>query len=79
MIHTVKGFGIVNKAEIDVFLELSYFFNDPVDVVHEYRGCDGTRAQLRGATPCPRAGAVTKSSYLTSELRSSGCALLDQP
>ena len=30
MIHTVKGFGIVNKAEIDVFLELS--FNDPADV-----------------------------------------------
>ena len=32
MIHTVKGFGIVNKAEIDVFLELSFFFHDPVDV-----------------------------------------------
>ena len=32
VIHTVKGFGIVNKAEIDVFLELSYFFDDPVDV-----------------------------------------------
>ena len=32
MIHTVKGFGIVNKAEIDVFLELSCFFYDPVDV-----------------------------------------------
>ena len=32
VIHTVKGFGIVNKAEIDVFLELSCFFNDPVDV-----------------------------------------------
>ena len=32
MIHTVKGFGIVNKAEIDVFLELSYFFDDPADV-----------------------------------------------
>ena len=31
MIHTVKGFGIVNKAGIDVFLELSCFFNDPVD------------------------------------------------
>ena len=30
--HTVKGFGIVNKAEIDVFLELSYFFDDPMDV-----------------------------------------------
>ena len=32
MIHTVKGFGIVNKAEIDVFLELSCFFSDPADV-----------------------------------------------
>ena len=31
-IHTIKGFGIVNKAEIDVFLKLSCFFNDPVDV-----------------------------------------------
>ena len=31
-IHTAKSFGIVNKAEIDVFLELSYFFHDPVDV-----------------------------------------------
>ena len=30
--HTVKGFGIVNKAEIDVFLELSCFFGDPADV-----------------------------------------------
>ena len=30
--HTVKGFGIVNKAEIDVFLELSCFFDDPEDV-----------------------------------------------
>ena len=32
VIHTVKGFGIVNKAETDVFLELSCFFDDPVDV-----------------------------------------------
>ena len=32
VIHTVKGFGIVSKAEVDVFLELSCFFNDPVDV-----------------------------------------------
>ena len=30
--HTVKGFGIVNKAEVDVFLELSCFFNDSTDV-----------------------------------------------
>ena len=33
MIHTVKGFGIVNKAEVDVFLELSCFFNDPTDQI----------------------------------------------
>ena len=32
VIHTVKGFGIVNEAEIDVFLELSCFFDDPADV-----------------------------------------------
>ena len=32
MTHTVKGFGIVNKAEIDVFLKLSFFFDDPTDV-----------------------------------------------
>ena len=32
VIHTVKGFGIVKKAEIDVFLELSCFFHDPADV-----------------------------------------------
>ena len=32
VIHTVKGFGIVKKAELDVFLELSYFFDDPTDV-----------------------------------------------
>ena len=32
VIHTVKGFGLVNKAEIDVFLELSCFFNDPLDI-----------------------------------------------
>ena len=32
VIHRVNGFGIVNKAEIDIFLELSCFFNDPTDV-----------------------------------------------
>ena len=32
VIHTVKGFGVVNKAEVDVFLELSCFFNDSTDV-----------------------------------------------
>ena len=32
VIHTVKGFGVVNKAEVDVFLELSCFFDNPTDV-----------------------------------------------
>ena len=32
VIHTVQGFGLVNQAEIDVFLELSCFFDDPADV-----------------------------------------------
>ena len=32
VIHTVKGFGVVNKAKIDVFLEISCFINDPADV-----------------------------------------------
>ena len=32
VIHTVKDFGIVNEAEVDVFLELSCFFNDPSDI-----------------------------------------------
>ena len=38
VIHRVKGFGLVNKAEIDVFLELSCFFCDPVDVGHLISG-----------------------------------------
>ena len=38
VIHTVNGFGIVNKAEIDVFLELSCFFNDSVDVGNPISG-----------------------------------------
>ena len=32
VIHTVKGFSIINEAEVDVFLEISYFFYDPMDV-----------------------------------------------
>ena len=32
VIHTVKGFGLVNKAKVDVFLQLSCFFDDPMDV-----------------------------------------------
>ena len=38
VIHTVKGFGTVNKTEIYVFLELSCFFNDPADVLNLISG-----------------------------------------
>ena len=41
VIHTVKDFGIVNKAEIDVFLELSCFFYDPTDVGNLISGFSG--------------------------------------
>ena len=37
-LHTVKGFGIVSKAQVDVFLELSCFFDDPMDVVNVISG-----------------------------------------
>ena len=49
VIHTVKGFGIVSMAEIDVFLELSCFFHDPADVGNSISGSSAfseTRNQL---------------------------------
>ena len=46
VIHTVKGFGIVNKAEIDVFLELSCFFHDPADVDNLISGSSAFSNQL---------------------------------
>ena len=44
--HTGKGFGIVNKAEIDVFLELSCFFYDPMDVGNFI---SGSTAEVHGS------------------------------
>ena len=38
VIHLVKGFGAVNKAEVDVFLELSCFFDDPADIGYSISG-----------------------------------------
>ena len=46
VIHTVKGFGIVNKAEVDVFLEFSCFFDDPVDVGNLISGSSAFSKQL---------------------------------
>ena len=46
VIHTVKGFGRGNKAEIDVFLELSCFFHDPADVGNLTSGSSVFRSSL---------------------------------
>ena len=46
VIHTVKGFGIVNKAEIDVFLELSCFFDDPTDFGNLISGSAFSKSRL---------------------------------
>ena len=46
VIHTVKSFGIVNKAEVDVFLELSCFFDDPTDVYSLTSGSSALKIQL---------------------------------
>ena len=50
VIQTIKGFGLVNKAEIDVFLELSFFFHDPADVDNLISGSSAfskTRLNIR--------------------------------
>ena len=47
VIHTVKGFGIVNKAEADVFLELYCFFNDPTDVGNLNSGSSELDVQIQ--------------------------------
>ena len=54
VIHTVKGFGIVTKAEIDVFFELSCFFDDPSDVGNLYM-------RVLSAKWCSRVGKCCKN------------------
>ena len=54
VIHTVKGFGIVNKAEIDVFLELSCFFHDPADVGNLISVSSAAAAKLLQSCPTLR-------------------------
>ena len=58
VIHTVKDFGVVNKAEVDVFLELSRFFNDPTDVGNLIFGSSAfstSKSLSHVSTPTPRA------------------------
>ena len=53
MIHTVKGFGVVNKGEVDIFLELTCFFDDPKDVGNLISGSNLTRDQKEPGEPEP--------------------------
>ena len=52
MIHTVKGFGIVNKAEVYVFLELSYFFVGPTDVGNLISGSSAFDSSVSKESTC---------------------------
>ena len=83
MTHTVKGFGIVNKAEIDVFLELSCFFHDPADVGNLISGSSAfSKPNLNiwkfTVHVLLKPGLENFEISLTSsKVMSSGCALLE--
>ena len=69
MIHTVKGFGIVNKAEIDVFLELSCFFNDPADVGNLVSGSSAfSKTSLKTKVPWEETRSSKYSGFSLAEL-----------
>ena len=64
VIHTVKGFGTVNKAEIDVFLEPSCFFDDPADVGNLISGSSAFFNMFLYARCCPKQFIHTNPSIL---------------
>ena len=69
VIHTVKGFGIVNKAEIDVFLELSCFFSDSVDVGNLISGSSAFSSSPKWVPPVSMSpGRAPVASYLSRRL-----------
>ena len=81
VIQTVKGFGIVNKAEIDVFLELSCCFNDPVDVGNLISGSSAfskTNLNIRKFTVqvLLKPGLENFEHYLTSVWDECNCAVV---
>ena len=81
MIHTVKGFGIVNKSELDVFLELSCFFHDPVDVGNLLSGSSAfskTSLNIRKFTVhiLLKSGLENFEHYFTSMLDECNCAVV---
>ena len=81
VIHTVKGFGIVNKAEVDVFLELSCFFDDPVDVDNLISGsCAFSKTSLNlwkfTAHGLLKPGLENFEHYVTSVSDECNCAVV---
>ena len=67
VIHTVKGFSIVNKAEIDVFLELSCFFDDPADVGNLISGSSAfSKTSLNMVHVLMKPGLENFEQYFTS-------------
>ena len=81
VIHTVKGFGTVNKAEIDVFLELSCFFDDPADVVNLISGSSAfskTSLNIRKFTVriLLKPGLESFEHYFTSKWDECNCAVV---
>ena len=81
VIHTVKGFGIVNKAEIDVFLELSCFFHDPATVGNLISGSSAfskTSLNIREFTVhiLLKPGLENFKHYFTSVLSECTCAVV---
>ena len=77
VIHTVKGFGIVNKPEIDVFSVTLLFFNDPAKVGDLISGSSAFSKTATGVVAMPL-GRAAKRSYPAFKLRGSGCTLLEQ-
>ena len=81
MIHTVKGFGIDNKTEIDVFLELSCFFHDPADVGNLISGSSAfskTSLNIRKFTVhvLLKPGLENFEHYFTSMLDECNCVVV---
>ena len=70
VIHTVKGFGIVSKAEIDVFLDLSCFFDDLLDVGNLISG-SSARGQKKVSSFQSQRKAMPKNAQTTAPLHSS--------
>ena len=70
VIHIVKGFGIVDKAEIDVFLKLSCFFDDPMDVGNLSSGSASLIVNSKhSVSHCVWGRRVVTQQQLTKEIR----------